>query len=138
MARPAYSLAQPRPASLVVTALAGAALTAFADKTAFVQMVMPQKGKIIGITLNVNQKGGTHVTSTLDVLAGATSLLGAAFDVEALTAGTPVSKEGSDLSSAAASVAKDTLLKVTTVETGGTSPTWADVTLQIDYVPLGD
>jgi hypothetical protein len=119
-----------------MTALAGAALTTFAAKTGFIQFRMPERGKIIGITLNVNQRGGSHVTSSLDVLAGATSVLTAAFDVDALTPGTPVDKEGTDLAAAAADVAKDTLIKVSTAESGGTTPTWADVTIQVDYVPL--
>lgn len=136
MARPAYSLPMPRPQSVVLTALAGAALTTFAAKTAFLQFRMPQRGKIIGLTLNVNQRGGSHSNSSLDVLAGATSILAAAFDVDALTPGTPVDKEGAALAAAADDVAKDTLIKVSTAESGGTTPTWADVTLQIDYVPL--
>lgn len=136
MARPAFSLPMPRPQSVVVTALVGAALTTFGAKTGFIQFRMPQRGRIIGATLNVNQRGGSHSASALDVLAGANSILAAAFDVDALTPGTPVDKEGSALTSYADDVAADTLIKVNTTETGGTSPTWADVTLQIDYVPL--
>ncbi|MGE3278195.1 MAG: hypothetical protein AB7O67_24050 [Vicinamibacterales bacterium] len=138
MSRPGFAMGMPRPQSLVLTALAGAALTAFADKTGFLQVRMPQRAKVIGVTLNVNQRGGTHSTSTLDVLAGGSSVLATAFDVAGLTPGTPVDKEGTALASAAADIAKDTLIRVTLVEDSGSSPTWADVTLQIDYVPLGD
>lgn len=124
---------------IVLTALAGAALTAFATKSGFVQFRAPRPMKIIAVTLNVNQRGGTHSTSTLDVLAGATSLLGAAFNVASLTPGTPVDKVDNvsgELSAAAASVAAETLIKVSTTESGGTSPTWADVSVQIDWIPL--
>ncbi len=138
MARTEYSLASGGPRTVVLTALAGAALTAFAAKNGFITFRAPRKMQITAITLNVNQRGGTHSTSTLDVLAGATSLLGAVFNVASLTPGTPVDKEDNAgaLSAAAAAVAKDTLIKVTTAESGGTSPTWADVTVQIDYIPL--
>lgn len=137
MARPAYSLAVPQPRTLMFTALCGAALTTFAAKTGFIQARMPANGKIIGMTLNVNQRGGTHSASALDVKAGGTSLLGTPFDVDALTPGTPVDKENSALAAGAAAVAKDVLITVDTTESGGTSPTWADVTLQIDWVPIG-
>lgn len=137
MARPEYSAgvrggAQVK--SLVVNMLAGAALAAFTASTQ--KLRMPEKGKIIGITLNVGQKGGTHATSTVQVQNGATSLLAAAFDVAAAVAGTPIDKEGTDLSAAADSVAKDSELRIVVAVTGGTSPTWADVTVQIDYVTL--
>lgn len=138
MARTEYSLASGGPRTVVLTALAGAALTAFAAKTGFIQFRAPRKMQITAITLNVNQRGGTHSTSTLDVLAGATSLLASVFNVATLTPGTPVDKEDNAgaLSAAAAAVAKDTLIRVSTAESGGTSPTWADVTVQIDFIPL--
>jgi hypothetical protein len=137
MTRPAFSLGvNQKVNSLVVSILAGQALATFVAHTA--KVIMPQTGKIIGITLNVGLRGGTHSTSTVDVLAGATSLLAALFNVTSLTPGTPVNKEGSALAAGADSVAKDTVLSITSAESGGTSPTWADVTVQIDYVPLGD
>lgn len=139
MARPGYSLGVKggsQVKTLNVSMLCGAALAAFTASTQ--KLRMPEKGKIIGITLNVGQRGGTHATSTVQVQNGATSLLGAAFDVAALTPGTPVDKEGTDLAAAADSVAKDSELRVVVAVTGGTSPTWADVTVQIDYVALGD
>lgn len=136
MSRPGYSLPMPRPQSLVVTVMGAVALAAFAAHT--FKLRMPQRGKVIGVTLNVGARGGTHSTSTLDVLAGATSLLAAVFDVAALTPGTPVDKEGSALSSAADDVAKDAAISIVTAESGGTSPTWNAATVQIDYVPLGD
>lgn len=99
---------------------------------------MPETGKIVGVTMNVAGKGGTHSTSTLDVLKSTTSLLAATFDVAAAVAGTPVDKEGSALAAAADVVAKDAELRITLAESGGTSPTTQGLTVQIDYVPLGD
>lgn len=139
MARPGYSLGVKggsQVKTLNVSMLCGAALSAFTASTQ--KLRMPEKGKIIGITLNVGQRGGTHATSTVQVQNGATSLLAAAFDVAALTPGTPVDKEDTALAAAADSVAKDSELRVVVAVTGGTSPTWADVTVQIDYVALGD
>jgi hypothetical protein len=136
MARPGASLQIQAPRTLNVSLLCGAALAPFTAAT--LKLRMPQTGQIIGITLNVGQRGGTHATSTVDVRNGATSLLGAVFDVAALTPATPVDKEGANLAAAAASVAKDATINVVVAVSGGSSPTWADVTLQIDYIPLGD
>ncbi len=137
MSRPAVSPGMiNRPQTIVLAIGCGTPLAAFAAQTQ--KLLMPQTGVIAGITLNVNQRGGTHSTSTMDVKAGATSLLAAPFDIAALTPATPVNKEGSALSAAAASVAKDTVLSIVTAQSGGTSPTWADVTVQIDYIPTGD
>lgn len=139
MARPGYSLGVKggsQVKTLNVSILCGAALAAFTAST--LKLRMPEKGKIIGVTLNVGQRGGTHATSTVQVQNGATALLAAAFDVAALTPGTPVDKEDTALAAAADSVAKDSELRVVVAVTGGTSPAWADVTLQIDYVALGD
>lgn len=140
MARPGYALGMQRPKSLNV-ALHGMGLIAFAALTR--KITMPERGKIIGITLNVSAKGGTHSTSSLDVLKATvggspTSLLTAVFDVAALTAGTKVDKEGSAIAAAGDEVAKDQELRLVTAESGGTSPTWQGADVQIDYVPLGD
>jgi hypothetical protein len=121
--------------SLVVT-LYGAVLAAYTAGSA--KLTMPERGKIVGITMNVGGKGGTHSTSTLDVLEGATSLLAALIDVAAATAGTPVQVEGSGLAAAADVVAKDAELVFTMAESGGSSPTAKLLTVQVDYVPLGD
>lgn len=134
MARPSFAPGVGNVKTLNVSMLCGAALSAFTASTQ--KLRMPEKGQIIGITLNVGQRGGTHATSTVQVQNGGTSLLAAPFDVAALTPGTPVDKEDTALAAAAASVAKDAELRVVVAVTGGTSPTWADVTLQIDYVPL--
>lgn len=136
MARPSVSLGIHAPRTLNLAMLCGSVLAAFTAAT--LKMRMPQTGKVIGITLNVGQKGGTFATGTIDVRNGATSLLAALFDVAAAVAGTPIDKEGTALSAAADSVAKDSTINVVVAVAGGSSPTYADVTLQIDYVPLGD
>jgi len=123
--------------SLVFTALQFEALTAFTAFTATGKLVLPCKAKIIGVRLNVNRKGGTFSVGTLDVLAGGVSILSAVFDVAAMVAGTPIDKEIADLTAAAAAVAANTEVTFTTAVSGGSSPTWADVTVQIDYMPLG-
>ncbi len=140
MSRPGYSLGAKaggggQVKSLIVS-LHGMGLIAFAAHTR--KITMPETGKIIGITLNVAAKGGTHSTSTVDVKKASTSLLAAVFDVAALTAGTKVDKEGTALAAAADSVAKDAVLSVILAESGGSSPTWQGVDIQIDYVALGD
>jgi hypothetical protein len=138
MARPPVAIgAGPRQQSLIVSLLCGAALTTFPPSNRQ-KLRMPQKGQVTGITLNVGAKGGTHSTSTLDVQAGGASLLTALIDVAGLTAGTPVDKEGAALSAAAASVAKDAEIDLIWAQSGGTSPTFQDATVQIDYIPLGD
>lgn len=140
MSRPGYSLGAKaggggQVKTLLVT-LTSFTLEAFAAGTMAIKM--PERGQIIGIDLSVGARGGTHSTSTLDVLAGATSLLAAVFDVAALTPLTAVAKEGTALAAGAADVAKDTEINITTAVSGGTSPTWARANVQIDYVPLGD
>lgn len=136
MARPAVSLGIHAPRTLNLSILCGAALAPFTAAT--LKLRMPQTGQVIGVTLNVGQRGGTHATSTVDVRNGAATLLGAVFDVAALTPATPVDKEGANLAAAAASVAKDSTINIVVAVSGGSSPTWADATVQIDYIPLGD
>src|SRR5687767_6681124 len=111
MARPTYSQGMATVKSLTITVAQLGALVAFIAGS--LKFRMPEQGKIIGITMNAAAKGGTHVTSTIDVLEGATSLLTAVFDVAAHTAGTPVDKEGSALAAAADVVAKDAELVIT-------------------------
>lgn len=97
----------------------------------------PESGIVVGVTVNVEAKGGTHSVSTLDVKQGSTSLLAAAFDIFAAVAGTPIDKEGATLATTP-TFAKDATLSIVTTESGGTSPTAQGVTVQIDYVPTGD
>ncbi len=139
MARPGYSLATKSGGGSVkslIVSIAGMTLETLVARTS--KIAMPETGKIIAITTNVAAKGGTPGTDTLDVLAGATSLLAAVFNLNTIVAGTPVEKVGSALSAAADSVAKDTVLSIVTAQSGGTTPTIAAATIQIDYVPLGD
>lgn len=138
MARPAYSTGMIQPYTLTGTALVAAALLAITSKTKFMQFRLPCNSKIIGVTLNVNQVGGTIGAGTVvDVLAGATSLLTTPFAIDTLTPGTPVDREGTGLAAAAGSVAKDTIIGVSVTVVGGSTPTWADISFSIDYVPLG-
>ena len=134
MARPAYSLGGPQIKSLIVS-IAGMTLEALVARTT--KIAMPEKAKIVAITLNVAAKGGTPGTDTLDVLATSTSLLAAVFNLNTIVAGTPVEKVSTALSSAADAVAKDTVISITTAQSGGSSPTIAAATVQIDYVPVG-
>jgi hypothetical protein len=137
MARPGFSAGiGMRPQSLIITLAPAGPLIAFAAHTGKIRM--PQKGQILGMTLNVGARGGTHVTSAIDVQKDGVTMLVATFDVDALTPGTPVDKEGSALAANAASVAKDAVISYVLTEAGGTAPTFGDCTLQIDYIPLGD
>ena len=139
MSRPAYSAGVkggPQVKSLIFQ-LSGLTLIAFANALTF-KARMPERGKVIGCTMNATAKGGTHSTSTIDVRKDATSLLVAAFDLFAHTPGTPIDKEGSALAAAADVVAKDSEIRIVTAESGGTSPTVQGLVIQVDYVPLGD
>jgi hypothetical protein len=137
MARPAYSAGiSLRPQTIVITTHQLAALAAYAAGT--IKFTMPQSGTIIGVTANVAEKGGTHGTSTADVKAGDDSVLGAAIDIAGATAGTPVKVEGDGLAAAAQNVAKDTEMSVVLAVSGGSSPTARGLTVQIDYLPIGD
>lgn len=139
MARSKFPLAAKSPVVLNVSALVGAALTTFATDTGLAQAFAPFRCKVVAVTLNVASKGGTHSTSTLNVAAGANGILTTAFDVAALTGGTAVEKTGSGLvSTYADEVAAGTPFVVSTAESGGTSPTWKGVTVQIEVVPLGE
>lgn len=135
MARPTYAVSMPAVQTIVIPIVPmAAANAAFAAHT--LKFLMPAKAKIVGIGLNVGVKSGTYSTGTLDVLNGATSLLAAAFDVAAATAATPIQKEDTALAAGAASVAAGSTINITTAESGGSSPVWNDVTVQIDYVRI--
>ena len=107
-------------------------LVAFAAHT--LKFTFPGKVKVIGARLNVGGRGGTHVTSAVDIQKGGVSILAAAFDVDALTPGTPVDKEIADLAAGADPVAANAEMSVVTTESGGTAPTWDTAGVQIDYV----
>lgn len=139
MSRTAFSAEFNKVRTLTLTALGGAALTTFAANTGLFKFTMPFTGKLVGASLNVHGRGGTHATSTLDVKAGGVSCLASTFNVAGLTPGTIVNKEGDAAFSATGlSIAKDAVVTVETAVSGGSSPTWSDVTLTLDIVPLGD
>lgn len=141
MARPGFSLGTKsggggQVKSLIVC-LHGMGLIAVAAHIR--KIAMPESGKIIAVTLNVAARGGTHVTTTVSLKSGSTELLTTLFDAAGLTPATPVEKLTADLTATGqAVIAKDAVLSVTVAESGGTSPTWQGVDLQIDYVPVGD
>lgn len=137
MARPAYSLAiASRIKTINLTLFGMGPLVAWAART--MHFTMPERGTIVGMTLDVGASGGTHVTSAVDVHDDGSTVLDSTFDVDGITPSTPIKKEGSDLADAAADIAKDSEMSVVLTESGGTNPTVAAVNLQIDYVPLGD
>jgi hypothetical protein len=133
MARPTYHVGVGTPQQVVLQ-LGPFALTAFAAIANFVKFPLVGKAQIIGMTLNVATRGGTHSASAVDVLVNGVSALVTPFDVDALTPGTPVDKEGTALSAAAANIPQGAIVSVSTTESGGSSPTWANATLTIDYM----
>jgi hypothetical protein len=114
------------------------AVTVTGGITGLLKTIIGQSARILGVTLQYRAKGGTHVATAVDVKVGGTSILAATFDVDATAAGTLMHAEGTGLAAGAASVAKDATLQVDVTEAGGTTPTITDMTLQIDYLPLGD
>lgn len=140
MARPGYALAVKAggggQVKTIMIQLAGLVANAFGALT--MTWLMPERGRIIGVTFDAAALGGTHSTSTIDVSAVATSLLDALIDVAAHTPATPVHVEGTALSATAEDVAKDTQMRVVLAESGGSTPLIQGSLLQIDYVPLGD
>ena len=140
MVRPAFSLGTKggggQVKSLVVM-LAGHVVIAWVDAIV-IKLRMPERGQIVGVTMSVDTLVATHSTSTLDIGAGATSLLASVIDVSALVDGTPLDVEGAGLSAAAADVAKDSEIRLTSAESGGSTPGIIGCMVQIDYVPLGD
>jgi len=135
-ALPKYSKAAAVVQSLIFGIAQGVPLTAFEAHT--IKFTMPQRGKILGVRLNVGLRGGTFNVGTVDVKAAGTSILTAAFDVAALTPATPVDKEIADLSATGlALIEANTEMTIVVAVTTGTSPTWADVTVQIEYLPYG-
>lgn len=133
--RQKYNAGFQQPQSMFINILAGAVLAAFAAHT--LKFVAPCKMKIIGIRVAVGLKGGVHVTSTLDVQKGGVTMLAALFNIATAVAGTPLDKEIAALAANADPVACNSELSIVLAEAGGTAPTWADVVVQIDYIPLG-
>ncbi len=136
MARPGYSNALPGPRSIVITLKDSNALAAFGAGTR--KFRMPGRAKIIGVTINLQGKGGTYVTATIDIQDDGVSILTAPQSIAAAVAGTPIDVEGSGLAAGAADVRKDSVMSIVMAEAGGTAPTWQGADLQIDWMPLAD
>jgi hypothetical protein len=135
MSRPGYSAGQGlRPQSIVIPILAGAALTAFANAKTYANVLAVQSGKVIGVHFNIGGKGGTFSTGTVAVKNGSNTIC--TLNAASAVAGTPSEVEGSSLSNT--DFSKDSVFTLVSAESGGTSPTWQDVTIQIDYIPTGD
>lgn len=88
----------------------------------------PQAIQVTAFSARARAKGGTHVSTVLNLMAGATTV--ATLDIGAVAAG--VRAEASAILSEL--VAADAELTVDFVETGGTTPTLDDISVQIDYV----
>lgn len=135
MSRPGYSAGQGlRPKSIVIPMLAGAALTAFANAKTYANVLAVESGIVVGIHFNVGGKGGTFSVGTVAVKNGSNTI--ATLNAASAVAGTPVEVEGTSLANT--SFSKDSIFTLLSAESGGTSPTWQDVTIQIDYIPTGD
>lgn len=91
-----------------------------ATTTGVVQIKLPFKAKLVGVSATARASGGTTPTLTVNVKQGATSVLSAPIS---LTAGTVA--EGSI---ANAQLADEATLTVD-LTIGGTSPTWNDITV---------
>lgn len=91
-----------------------------ATTTGAVQIKLPFKAKLVGVSASARASGGTTPTLTVNVKQGATSVLSAPIS---LTAGTVA--EGSI---ANAQLADEATLTVD-LTIGGTSPTWNDITV---------
>lgn len=88
----------------------------------------PQNIQVLGFSVVARAKGGTHASTVFDLMAGAT--LVASVNLTAVAAGAV----GEAATIASENVAADTLLTVNFTETGGTTPTLDDVSVQIDYI----
>lgn len=101
------------------------------DYTALVKFLAPQKMKVLACSVVSRAKGGTHAATVFSFKQGSNEI--SAIDVAAVAAGT---RADGTISSTYAVVAKGTEVSVDFTETGGTTPTLDDVTLQIDYIPV--
>jgi hypothetical protein len=134
---PGYSLMAGKVKTLQFTPLAFvAANVAFAAHT--LKFNLPERGQIIGIRVAVGLKGGTFSTATLDIKVGSTSILVAPFDIAAAVAGTPIDKEIAALTAGSQNIARNAEMSIVLAESGGSSPVWSDVVIQIHYQALGE
>ena len=91
-----------------------------ATTTGVVQIKLPFKAKLVGVSASARASGGTTPTLTVNVKQGGSSVLSAPI---AITAGAVA--EGSI---ASAQLADESTLTVD-LTIGGTSPTWNDITV---------
>lgn len=101
------------------------------DATAIVKFLAPQKIKVLACSVVSRAKGGTHAATVFDFKQGSSVI--SSIDVAAVAAGT---RADGTVSATYAVVAKGTEISVDFTETGGTSPTLDDVSLQIDYIAV--
>lgn len=126
MAAPLYS-ANVRQVQSVVLAVPSLTTT---DLVGFIKWLAAQPIRILAISVVVNAKTGTHVSTVIDVLQGVSVI--STFDLTAVAAGTRV--DGT-LAAAQTKVAKGVEVSVNFTEAGGTTPVLTNTSIQIDYVP---
>lgn len=101
------------------------------DLTAVVKFNAPQKIKVLACSVVSRAKGGTHAATVFDFKQGSSVI--SSIDVAAVAAGT---RADGTIVAAQAVVAKGVEISVDFTETGGTTPTLDDVSLQIDYIAV--
>lgn len=101
------------------------------DLTAVVKFLTPQKIKVLACSVVARAKGGTHAATVFDFKQGSSVI--SSIDVAAVAAGT---RADGTVSATYAVVAKGVEISVDFTETGGTTPTLDDVSLQIDYIAV--
>ena len=97
-----------------------------ATTTGVVQIKLPFKARLVGVSATARASGGTSPTLTVNVKQGATSVLSAPIGI---TAGTVA--EGTITSPQLAD--ESTLTVDLTI--GGTSPTWNDISVVLTLAP---
>ena len=96
-----------------------------ANATAVHRFKMPYAATVIGVSASARASGGTTPTLTVDVMEGGVSILSAPV---AVTAGAIAEATVSDTE-----LADESSITVNYAITG-TSPTWDDITVQIDLL----
>lgn len=99
------------------------------DLVAMGKFVAPMPIKVVAFSVVARAKGGTHAASLFELKVGSTVI--ASQDMVAVAAGTVA--DGTVVA-AAADIAKGAALQLDFTETGGTTPTLDDVSIQVDYI----
>lgn len=99
--------------------------TASASSVASIQV--PAKMKLIGVSATARSASGVSDTLTLNVRAGATSVLSAPLAVSSVSVA-----EGTITTS---TIPDETVLHIDT-SIGGTSPAWYDISILLTLIPL--